>query len=69
MAGVASFRLLDTPGLGTVAYNGLGARRNHTNMAEEYALAHPARAIRDGRDTWLATSSPEPRSPAVRVNF
>ena len=28
-----------------------------------HARTHQAKAIRDGRDTWLATSSPEPRTP------
>ena len=38
-------------------------------LSMRYARARPAKVIRDGRDTWLATSSPEPQTLAVRVSF
>src|SRR5580704_18353884 len=43
-----------------VAFDDLGTTAIRTYLAEEYARAHPARAIRGGRDTWIATNLPEP---------
>jgi len=34
-----------------------------------HAGARPAKVIRDGRDTWLATSSPERQTLVARVGF
>jgi len=38
-------------------------------LSMRYAKARPSKVIRDGRDTWLATSSPEPQTLVARVSF
>jgi hypothetical protein len=46
---------------------GLATTPARTCLAEEYMRVHPARAIQGGRDTWFATSSPEPQTLVARV--
>jgi hypothetical protein len=47
---------------------GQGARFLSILLSMRYARARPSKVIRDGRDTWLATSSPERRTPEACVD-
>jgi hypothetical protein len=52
-----------------VVQAGLATTPALTDLAEECARVHPARAIQGGRDTWFATSSPEPQTLVAHVRF
>jgi hypothetical protein len=49
--------------------NRKGPRASWLFWSMRYARARSFKVIRDGRDTWLATSSPEPQTLVARVSF